>query len=396
MDNKTPIESLDFNNTEIAFESKSNKELKKTFRLFSLMSKSFVVNTGSKLGALALKLNFPFAKTIVKKTIFEQFCGGVTLLDCQQTIDTLYRNNTLTILDFGLEGKSSESDIQLVHSEILRTIELAASNNSVPVVSVKISGLIDNEVLEKKQNGSILSESELFQYQKLEERLEEICQKAFDLSVGVFVDAEESWIQDSIDALVKINMEKFNHSKAIVYNTFQLYRKDRLAFLKRRFSEAQKGGYFFGAKLVRGAYMDKERKRAELNGKPSPIHETKKDTDRDFDEALKFCLLNYETIASCCASHNMDSNKLQANLIEKNNIRRNHDHINFCQLYGMSDYISYNLAKQGYNVAKYVPYGPIKEVVPYLIRRAKENTSVTGEMGRELLFLTNELKRRGL
>ena len=387
---------IDFSNTEIAFSNKSNLELKKMARLFNLMANPLLTNVGSKLGLLSIKLRLPFVKSLVKATIFEQFCGGENLLDCQEAIDKLYKYNTLTVLDYGAEGKSSEEELNEVVAEFERAIELAASNNSVPVITIKVTGLADNGLLMKVQNGEKLSKADNIAYDRLLERVETVCGKAAELNVGVFIDAEESWLQDAIDDVVTMMMEKYNKDSVIVYNTYQLYRHDKLAQLKADHKVGLKKGYMIGAKLVRGAYMEKERERASGMGYESPIQPDKESTDKDFDAAVEYCLHNYENIASCCASHNILSNKKQADLIDKLGIQKDHPHINFCQLYGMSDYITFNIANAGYNVAKYVPYGPIKEVVPYLIRRAQENTSVTGEMTRELNYINIEKKRRGL
>ena len=223
-----------------------------------------------------------------------------------------------------------------------------------------------------------------------------MCSSAHELGVGVFIDAEESWMQEGIDAIVFEMMEKYNRKKVIVFNTYQLYRHDKLAQLKSDYQVAQSKGYMLGAKIVRGAYMEKERNRAEEKNYPSPIHKDKASVDKDFDEAVRFCVEHYEDLGSCCATHNVKSNMLQAQLIDEKNIQKDHPHLNFCQLYGMSDNITFNIAHAGYNVAKYVPYGPIRDVIPYLIRRAKENTSVTGEMSRELQLISKELKRREL
>lgn len=395
MEELLPPSELNFEDTSRAFSHKSNKELKQTHRLFKLMSQSVLVKLGSGLGKFAIGLDIGFVNKLIRKTLFRQFCGGESLLDCQGTIDLLYKNQTATILDYGLEAKSSEEDLLHIKDEVLRAINLAASNNSVPVVSIKISGLADNAMLESYQKGD-RTESILDQFQLLYQRVDEICDHASKLRVGVFVDAEESWIQDAIDDLVFEMMVKYNHKACIVYNTYQMYRHDRLEFLKSTHQKARKEEIYLGAKLVRGAYMDKERIRAKEEGYKSPIHPNKEAVDKDFDEGIRYCVEHFETISSCCASHNINSNLLQASLIEEHEIDKTNPHLNFCQLYGMSDYISFNLAQAGFNVAKYVPYGPIKEVVPYLIRRAEENTSVTGEMGRELTYLSTEMKRRGL
>ena len=391
-----PKITLDFTNTEIAFSDKSNKELKTMKRLFNLMNNQRLVNFSSSIGMLAMKLRLPFVKPIIKATIFGQFVGGENLLDCQPAIDRLRKNNALTILDYGAEGKSTEEELNHVMSETVRAIEFAAANSSVPCVSTKVTGLVDNIILEKLNDHIELDEGEQRKYEQLVERMHAICSRASELGVGVFVDAEESWIQDPIDDLVDLMMTLYNKEKVAVYNTFQLYRKDKLQYLKDSFAKAIEGNYLLGAKLVRGAYMDKERARAKEKNYPSPINANKDETDRMYNEALTLCVENYLKIASCNASHNFHSNKLQAELIEKAGIPKDHPHLNFCQLYGMSDNITFNLAEQGFNVAKYVPYGPVSDVVPYLIRRAKENSSVTGEMSRELGLIDQEIKRRGV
>ena len=389
----TPI---DFGNTEIAFSNKSNKELKKMYRLFRFMKMPTLTSIGSSLGLLAIRLRLPFAKTMIRHTIFEQFCGGESLLDSQAAIDKLHKFGTLTMLDYGAEGKTSKAELDEVREEFLRAIEFAASNTSVPIITIKVTGLADNNLLMRLQTEEQLSEEDQLWYDRMIERVDTVCQRAAELGVGVFVDAEESWMQVPIDAVVTQMMEKYNRDSVTVYNTYQLYRHDKLAQLKADHEKATAAGYKLGAKLVRGAYLEKERKRAAELGYPSPIQPDKEATDRDFDAAIEYCVRNYESIASCCASHNIESNRKQIALIDELGIPRNHKHVNFCQLYGMSDYITFNIANAGYNAAKYLPYGPIKEVIPYLIRRAQENTSVTGEMTRELSYISQEVKRRKL
>lgn len=390
------FEYLDFDNTEIAFSYKSDKELKRIKWLFSVMNNDSLVKMGSALTPLLLKLRLPLVRPLIKSTIFKQFVGGETLMDSQSVIDLLYKYNTLTILDYGAESKTTEEELDNVVKENMRALELAASNNSVPVVVSKITALADNALLIKIQKGDALSEDELTQKDKLYKRLDQICRKAYDLKVGVMVDAEESWIQDTIDDLVDEMMAKYNKKEVIVYNTFQLYRKDKFDFLRASFEKATQEKYLLGAKLVRGAYMDKERAYARENGTENLIQSSKESTDIDYNKALSFCIDHYDGIASVCASHNTHSNHLQAHIIEKQGIEKNHPHLNFCQLYGMSDNLTFNLAKAGYNVAKYVPYGPIREVMPYLIRRAKENTAVTEDVSRELKFIQKEMSRRGI
>lgn len=391
-----PNPKINFDNTEIAFANKSNKELKKTSRLFKLMSNNLLTKLLSSVGLFAVKYNLPFARYAVKQTIYEQFCGGETLLDCQSAIDKLFENNALTILDYGAEGKSTPEEHDEVKEQIIQSVKLAAANNSVPVVVCKLSGMADNGLLERLQQSEERTESDQKDYEKLYERLDEICRIGNELGVGIFIDAEESWMQITIDALAIEMMSKYNREKVIVYNTYQLYRHDKLAQMKSDYKRSQEEGYLFGVKFVRGAYMEKERSRAEEMNYESPIQKDKASTDKDYNEAIKFCVENYETIGSCCATHNEKSSLYQAELIDKLGIDKKHPHLNFSQLYGMSDQISFNLAAAGYNVGKYLVYGPVKEVIPYLIRRAQENTSVTGEMGRELTFIQREVKRRKL
>lgn len=387
---------LNFSDTRIAYAHKSDKELKETHRLFILMNSPSLVKFGSSLGLTAVKLNLPFAKAAVKKTIFSQFVAGESLLDSQKVISHLFDNNTQTILDYGAEGKSTEEELDAVRDETIKAIKLAASNNSVPAVSTKLTGLVRNEILEKLNRDEALNPQEQIEYDKLVIRIDAISKEAYDLGVSVLVDAEESWMQIAMDRLIDEMMESYNKDRVTIWNTFQLYRKDKLDFLKESHEKAMSRGYMLGAKLVRGAYMDKEANRAEEMGYENPIHTSKENTDKDYNLALDFCVENHKTIASVCASHNMKSNLYQAQLIEQNSIEKKHPHLNFCQLYGMSDNITFNLANAGYNVAKYLVYGPVKEVLPYLVRRAKENSSVTGDMSRELKLVHDEMKRRGL
>ncbi len=387
---------VDFSNTEVAFANKSDKELKKAAWLFGLMNNHWLVGLGAKVGVAAIKLRLPFVESVVKSTIFEQFCGGTTLLDCQKTIDNLFAHNALTILDYGVEAKETEDDFNQTMNENMRAIEFASKSEAIPIVSTKITGLGRFGLLESIQRGDEFTPETRVEYKNILKRMDAICHLADQRGVGIYFDAEETWIQQTIDHLVGIMMKRYNRGKVVAYNTFQMYRTDRLQFLMNSFNKAKAEGYMLGAKLVRGAYMEKERDRAERMGYPSPIHPSKQATDDAYDTALRFCIDNYEEIASCNASHNAASNLLQAQIIAERNIRKDHPHLNFCQLYGMSDNLTFNLADAGYNVAKYVPYGKVKEVVPYLIRRAEENSSMTGDMSREYQLVLTELKRRGL
>ena len=401
-ENITPVQNkgleptVDFTNTEIAFSNKTDKELKRTALVFRLMNKKWLVNLGSSLGLIALKLRLPFAERIIKSTIFDQFVGGRTLLECQSNIDHLFAHNTLTILDYGAEAKTEEADFNQTMNECIRAIEFAWKNKPVPVVSTKISGLARFDLLENIQNAETLNSQQKSEYRNVLKRIDAICHIAAEKNVGVFFDAEESWIQDTIDHLVYLMMKRYNRDRVIVYNTFQMYRKDRLNYLFDSFDLAKQKGYMLGAKLVRGAYMEKERDRATEKGYEDPINPTKEATDDNYNMAVRFCVDNYLAMASCNASHNAKSVLLQAKLIDEKKIPKNHPHLNFCQLYGMSDVLTFNLAHAGYNVAKYVPYGAIREVIPYLIRRAQENSTVTGDMSREYKFIQSEVKRRGV
>ena len=386
----------DFTNTEIAFKNKSDKDLRETKKLFQLMNNGQLVDIGSGLAKFALKLKLPFVQPIMKRTIFKQFCGGVNLMDCQDVIDHLHANQTLTVLDYGAEAKTAEEDLDAAAEELFSAVEFAASNNSVPVVVSKLTALVDNNLLIKKQHKHPLSDAETTLYNKFLKRITDACARAYELGVSIFIDAEESWMQDAMDDIVSDLMKTFNQDKVTVYNTYQMYRHDKLEQLRSDYLNAHTGGYKIGAKLVRGAYMDKERERAKEKGYPSPIQPDKASTDRDYNEALLFCLDRYEEIAFCNATHNLESVELLVNEIIKRKIPRDHPHVNFCQLQGMSDYITFNLAQAKFNVAKYVVYGPVRDVVEYLIRRAEENTAVTGEMSRELKLISSEAKRRRL
>lgn len=390
-----PTTPIDFFDTAIAFSSKTDAELKKAARLFKLMSNAGLVRLGAKLSLLALKWKMP-VESIIKSTVFEQFCGGTTLLESQTAIDRLAKYGVQSILDYGAEAKNTEEDFNKTLRAALRAIQFASKNVHIPFISVKITGLTRFELLEKIQSKATLTNAENVEYETALKRLDSICHHAHENQTGVFIDAEESWIQDTIDYFTGIMMQRYNKEQAVVYNTFQLYRHNRLQFLKNAFKLAQKNDYILGAKLVRGAYMEKERARAKEKGYPSPIQKNKKATDKAYDLAVRFCVKHYQTIASCTATHNLESCKQQVGLIERFNLPRNHPHFLFCQLLGMSDNLTFNLAKAGYNAAKYMVYGPVQDVIPFLIRRAQENTAVTGDVSRELKLIQHEMKRRGL
>ncbi|MFZ4543638.1 MAG: proline dehydrogenase family protein [Saprospiraceae bacterium] len=387
--------NLDFNNTKIAFSNKSDGELKKASWLFGMMNQSWLVSLASKLGIYAVEWDLPFAETLVKNTIFEQFCGGVSLEDCKTTISKLYKTKTLTILDYGAEAKESEADFDNTMQEFIKAINFAATTDSVPIVSIKVTGMARFALLEKANAKEQLNSDDIAEFERIRSRVDQVCATAKEKGIAVFVDAEESWIQDPVDDICEEMMAKYNKEKITVYNTYQMYRHDRLNYLKASFQRSIAGNYILGAKLVRGAYMEKERLRAEEMKYLSPINATKEATDKLYNEAVKFVVENYQKIASCCATHNAESTMIQARMIDELGIPKDHPHLTFCQLYGMSDNITFNLSNEGYLAGKYLPYGSVRDVIPYLLRRAQENTSVSGDMGREYQFIVKEIERRG-
>ncbi len=382
---------ISFDNTEIAFKAKSDSELRKSYWLFNLIGNPGLVKIGAKLTPIALNIGF---KGIIKNTIFKQFVGGEDINDCEKTIQHLGKYNIGTILDYSVEGKESELDFEHCLTETLDTIKKAKNHDYIPFCVFKVTGLARFALLEKVSSGKALTQEEVAEFEKVRNRVKAICKAASEANQPIFIDAEESWIQQAIDDLANENMEAFNKEKVIVYNTYQLYRHDRLAYLKKSLETASDKGYKIGAKLVRGAYMEKERARAAEYNYPSPIQKDKVSSDEDYNNALKFCIENIGNMAICAGTHNEDSSLKLVEAMREKNITPSDKRIYFSQLLGMSDHISYNLSQAGYNVAKYVPYGPVKEVLPYLIRRAQENTSVKGQTGRELSLIMKEKKRR--
>lgn len=331
---------------------------------------------------------------IIRATIFEQFIGGEDLEDCKSTIHKLAKYNIKTSLDFSVEGKKKEKDFKRTYKETLKIIEYAKHDSNVSFASLKITGLGKVEYLISFNEGKKLNRVERHQVAKVKHRLDRICSMASQHNFNIFIDAEESWYQDGIDELATQMMAKYNKKRANIFNTIQLYRSDRLDFLKTAHKKAQDEGYLLGLKLVRGAYMEKENKRCKELNIPMVIHSNKANTDKDYDEALLYCIENVADISFCAATHNAKSSKLVTELMLSRNIPNDHKHICFSQLFGMSDNLSFNLSYHKYNVSKYVPYGPIKDVIPYLIRRAKENSAISGQMSRELKLIHLEHERR--
>ena len=403
--------AISFDNTEYAFAYKKNGELKKANFLFSSMGKPWLINLGLKVTPLAIKWNLPFTKTVIRNTIFQQFVGGENLDETARVAKRLSNYNVEVILDYGVEG-GDDGETGFDHStqEFIRVINYAATQPNIPFISIKVTGFSRFALLEKidammhAAAGTLmkrylksieeLADNEKEEWHRVRVRMLHICEAAAEKKIGVLVDAEETWIQDPVDALTILMMDTFNKQSNVVYNTIQLYRHDRLKFLKDSYEAAAERDFILGAKLVRGAYMEKERRRAIEMNYDSPIQTDKQTCDNDYNAAVTFCIDHLDRIAVIVASHNEHSNLLATQLLQQKNISFHHPHIHFSQLFGMSDNITFNLAKAGCSVSKYLPFGPIKDVIPYLMRRAQENSSVAGQTGRELGLIKKELERR--
>ena len=387
---------INFKETNSVFAQKSNWELNKSYYLFSILKYSLLVKIGSFLLKISFFLRLPI-KRLVKTTIFNQFCGGENIQDCNKKINELSEFRIGTILDYSVEGRENVLDFEKTKEEIIQTILYAAENKKIPFTVFKITGLGKSSLI-KKANSNLddLSKNEYSELNLVFKRVDQICKTAFDNKVSVFIDAEDSWYQDYIDSIAELMIFKYNIESAIVYNTIQLYRHDRFHYMKGLILRCSSNNKFLGLKLVRGAYMEKERERATKLNYNDPIHKDKESTDHDFSMAVEYCLKKIDFVSLCLGTHNEKSVLHLINLMIDYSLRKNDSRIYFAQLLGMSDHISYNLAEQDYNVAKYVPYGPIYEVIPYLIRRAEENTSVSGQTGRELSLIKKELKNRNL
>lgn len=394
--------NISLENTENAFAYKSDKELKQSKFLFNTMSYPLFVPIGTRLTPFIMKTGLSVVHTIIRDTIFKQFVGGETLPETAEIAAKLGKYGVQVILDYGVEGKEGEENFEKAADVFIDVINYAATQTNIPFISIKLTGMARLGLLQtlneapRLRSGIHDHEAEIDEWNKIKNRMVRICEVAAKKNIGVLIDAEESWIQDTIDRLTMELMEQFNKEKAIIYNTIQLYRHDRLHFLELSHRIAREQHFILGMKLVRGAYMEKERARASQKGYPSPIHPTKENTDHDFNAATKYCINNVNEIAVVIASHNDESNLYGVQIIEKNNLPFNHPNIYFSQLFGMSDNITFNLAKVGCNVSKYLPFGPIKDVIPYLMRRAQENRSISGQTGRELRLIRKELKRRKL
>ena len=390
----TQAPSISFEDTRVAFASKSDAQLRRVYALFAAMNNGSLVKTGSGLMKTALKWNLPGTKFLIKHSIFEQFCGGETIAECRPVTAELGKYNIGTILDYSVEGEGSDRSYDHTRDEILATIDEAHRSAHIPFSVFKVTGVANVAILEKIQAGQLLTAVEEVAHTRAVARVEAICARAHQHGVRLFVDAEESWFQHTIDLLAYDMMAKYNRETAIVWNTYQLYRNDRLDALKAAHNAAAEAGYYLGAKLVRGAYMEKEARVAKQRGQQTPINPTKQATDDLYDETLRYCVEHLDRISICAGTHNEASSLLLTQLMQQAGLTPGDLRVWFAQLYGMSDNLTYNLANAGYNTAKYLPYGPVAAVMPYLLRRADENTAIAGQSSREFLLVQKEIRRR--
>lgn len=383
----------DFSNTEVAFRYKSDRELSRAHFVFRVVNNPMVSAIATGLVKFSLALRLP-VDWLIRETVFRHFCGGEDIEKSEATINKLGAFGVKTILDYAVEGEKSEAGFETTCAEVLNTFNEAIASPHVPFCVFKVTGIADSVLLEKVQSGETLTASETAAFEQVRKRVDRICKRASETGIPVLIDAEETWIQDPIDAIAEEMMARYNRERALVFTTFQLYRTDGNARLEATLRRASEGNYFLGVKLVRGAYMEKERARAEEKGYPDPIQPDKPATDRAFDSAVRFCMDHADRISMVCGSHNEQSNRLLQELVSQQGMEPHDRRIWFSQLLGMSDNISFNLASAGFNVVKYVPFGPVKAVMPYLLRRAEENTSVAGQSSRELLMVRSEVARR--
>ena len=383
-----------FNNTQIAFADKTDAQLRKAYWMFKAIEQPVVTKLGISALNFTVEKNFPFVTDIVKKTLFEQFCGGETREQSMKVVKQMFKRHVGSIFDYAIEGKAEETVFDETCEEIKQNIKFAEGNPAIPFVVFKPTGFGRIEIYEEVGKKVELTTSQKEEWARVVKRYEEVCQMAFDRNVVLMIDAEESWMQDATDDLVNQMMEKFNTERAIVWNTIQMYRTGRMEYLAEDLERAKAKNYFLGYKFVRGAYMEKERERAAAMNYPDPIQPTKQASDDNYNAAIDFVLNNLDRVSAFFGTHNEKSTELVMDKMRAMNLPHDHPQIHFGQLYGMSDNITYYLGAQKYNVCKYLPYGPVKDVVPYLTRRAQENTSVAGQTGRELSLLKKELERR--
>jgi len=384
-----------FDNTEIAFKLKSDSELERAYFLFRMISKEPLVKIGTTVTKFALNLNLP-VEGLIRATVFDHFCGGVNEMDCMPTVDRLIDVGVYSILDFSVEGKEEESQFDATADKVIELTYFAQNKEAMPFSVFKPTGFGKFEIFQKITEKNKLSEAEEIQWQQIKRRFDSVSKAAYDCNISLLIDSEQSWMQDAADFLCEEMMEKYNREKPVVFNTLQCYRWDRLDYLKKEHKRAKAGGYKLGYKIVRGAYLEKENERALEKGYQSPICRSKKETDDNFDEIMRYIMSNLDDISLFVGTHNEGSTYLAMELMEEMKIDKLDQRMWFGQLYGMSDHITFNLGELGYNVGKYIPFGPVKDVMPYLIRRAEENTSVAGQTSRELSLLKKERQRRKL
>ena len=382
-----------FKNTQTAFSLKSDTELDRAYFLFKMIANEPLVRIGTAVTNFALKANLP-VEGLIRATVFDHFCGGVNEEDCISVVDKMYSKGVSSVLDYSIEGKEEEEQFDAVLEKTLKLIDFAKEKKAIPFAVFKPSGFGRLDLYQLIGEGKQLNAAETEEWKRVVARFEKVCKASYDNDVALLIDSEESWMQDAVDNLVEEMMQKYNKSKPVVYNTLQMYRWDRLDYLKKLHTKAKKEEFFIGMKLVRGAYMEKENERAIEKGYPTPICASKEATDENYNAAVKYMVDNIDSMSIFEGTHNESSTYFLMNLMEEKGLRTNDDRIWFGQLYGMSDNISYNLAANGYNVAKYLPFGPVKDVMPYLIRRAEENTSVAGQTSRELAMIKAERDRR--
>ncbi len=382
-----------FEDTKVAFSHKSDRELQKARLLFRTIQYPWLVKAGSACAKAALRIGLPI-EGLVRRTIFEQFCGGEAIDDSGETIEALAKGGVGSILDYSAEGKEREEVFEAATEELLKTVEKAGAEERIPFCVFKVTAIARYELLEKVSKNDPLTYQEEAEMERVRARVDRICKRTYERGTRIFIDAEESWYQDAIDGLAREMMRAYNRDAPRIFTTVQLYRRDRLEFLKREMDRALDEGYRFAVKLVRGAYMEKERSRAAEKGYPDPIQADKQATDQAFDQAIEACLQRIDELAFCAGTHNESSCHYLAERMDELGLAKDDPRVHFSQLLGMGDHLSFVLADRGYNVSKYVPYGPVRDVLPYLIRRAQENTSVKGQSGRELQLIEKELKRR--
>ncbi|HEX8576755.1 MAG TPA: proline dehydrogenase family protein [Flavobacterium sp.] len=382
-----------FNNTQVAFSLKSDTELDRAYFLFKLIDNQPLVRIGTAVTNFAIKAHLP-VEGLIRATVFDHFCGGISETDCLPVVDKMFTKGVSSVLDYSVEGKEDEAHFDDALKMTLKIIDFAKEKKAIPFAVFKPTGFGRFELYEKLGEGQTLNLEEQAEWERVEARFDLVCKTAFEKNIALLIDGEESWMQDAADALVTKMMQRYNKEKPIVFNTLQMYRWDRLDYLKKLHQQAQQEGFYIGMKLVRGAYMEKENRRAEEKGYPTPICASKEATDNNFDAAVAYMIQHLDIMSVFAGTHNEESSYMLMELMQQNGIEKGDNRIWFGQLYGMSDNISYNLAANGYNNAKYLPFGPVRDVMPYLIRRAEENTSVAGQTSRELTLIKKERNRR--